>query len=299
MSVAGWGFGIANLASRDGIDTLRPEEFVAGARALRRSSAEAGGGRHRRDRLPGGVRRNGETGRGATVAWAAARAVRRGARVRPAESERPQRQFHVRADARRLPRARGVSLASNPTRTREVGSTLQPPRTWRDTVPLCDTLCDQPSMKRLTLGVAVLLSIAVARSAAAQPYSSRRNGDVVQLEDTRSRTVVSIALSVGNIAFEMKINGANVLWWPYASVEEFKAKPAQSGFPSSGWANRLDEQAFTRTAPYAFDTAPERPGAIPIHGFLTTNPTGSSWSGADASSAWVTSRLEFTNNPRG
>jgi galactose mutarotase-like enzyme len=154
-------------------------------------------------------------------------------------------------------------------------------------------------MKRLTLGVAVLLSIAVARSAAAQPYSSRRNGDVVQLEDTRSRTVVSIALSVGNIAFEMKINGANVLWWPYASVEEFKAKPAQSGFPSSGWANRLDEQAFTRTAPYAFDTAPERPGAIPIHGFLTTNPTGSSWSGADASSAWVTSRLEFTNNPRG
>ena len=67
------------------------------------------------------------------------------------------------------------------------------------------------SMKRLNLMVAVLLSVAVARPAAAQPYSARRTGDVVQLEDTRSRTAVSIALSVGNIAFEMKVNGANVL----------------------------------------------------------------------------------------
>ena len=33
-----WGFGITNLVARPtpGIDTLRPEEYVAGARALRR-----------------------------------------------------------------------------------------------------------------------------------------------------------------------------------------------------------------------------------------------------------------------
>jgi aldose 1-epimerase len=155
-------------------------------------------------------------------------------------------------------------------------------------------------MKRLTL--AILLAIAVALPAAAQPYSARRNGEVVQLEDTTSRTVVSIALSVGNIAFEMKVNGANVLWWPYASVEEFKARPAMSGIPFLGpWANRLDEQAFYANGTrYAFDMAlgNVRGGAIPIHGFLTTN---SQWqlveARADASSAWATSRLEFYRQP--
>jgi hypothetical protein len=85
-------------------------------------------------------------------------------------------------------------------------------------------------MKLHAIGVAVLLSIAVAAMpVAAQPYSVHRNADVVQLEDTKSRMSVSVAVTVGNIAFEMKVNGANVLWWPYASVEEFKTKPALSG----------------------------------------------------------------------
>jgi aldose 1-epimerase len=156
-------------------------------------------------------------------------------------------------------------------------------------------------MTRQTLSVALLLSIAVALPAAAQPYSARRNGDVVQLEDSRSHTAVSIVLSVGNIAFEMKVNGVNVLWWPYSSVEEFKAKPGLSGIPFLGpWANRLDEQAFYANGTrYAFDMALGNVrGAIPIHGFLTTN---SHWqlvqAKADASSAWVTSRLEFYKQP--
>lgn len=46
---------------------------------------------------------------------------------------------------------------------------------------------------------------------------------MVQLDDAKSRTSVSIALSVGNIAFDMKVNGANVLWWPYSSVGRFNA----------------------------------------------------------------------------
>jgi aldose 1-epimerase len=156
-------------------------------------------------------------------------------------------------------------------------------------------------MKLQTLGVAVLLSIGVALPAAPQPYSARRSGDVVQLQDTKSRTSVSVVVTVGNIAFEMKVNGANVLWWPYASVEEFKARPALSGIPFLGpWANRLDEQAFyANGARYAFDMALGNVrGAIPIHGFLTTNPH---WrlveAKADATSAWVTSRLEFYKQP--
>jgi aldose 1-epimerase len=156
-------------------------------------------------------------------------------------------------------------------------------------------------MKRLMLGVALLLSIAVALPATAQPYAARRTGDVIQLEDSKSRTTVSIAVSIGNIAFEMKVNGANVLWWPYSSVEDFKAKPAMSGVPFLGpWANRLDEQAFYANGTrYAFDMALGNVrGAIPIHGFLTTN---SHWqlveARADASSAWVRSRLEFSKQP--
>ena len=43
----------------------------------------------------------------------------------------------------------------------------------------------------------------------------------------------------------MTVNGSNVVWWPYASLDEFKAKPGLGGVPFLGpWANRLDEQAF-------------------------------------------------------
>ena len=156
-------------------------------------------------------------------------------------------------------------------------------------------------MKRHFLAAAALLSIVVARPATAQQYSARHNGDVVQLEDIRSRTIVSIIPSVGNIAFEMKVNGTNVLWWPYSSVEEFKARPGMSAIPFLGpWANRIDEQAFYANGKkYAFDMELGNVrGAIPIHGFLTTNPH---WqlveAKADGKSAWVTSRLEFYKQP--
>jgi aldose 1-epimerase len=156
-------------------------------------------------------------------------------------------------------------------------------------------------MRLKTLTAAVFLSTAVALPAGAQPYSARLDGDVVRLEDARSRTSVSVARTVGNMAFEMKVNGANVLWWPYPSVEEFKSKPGMSGIPFLGpWANRLDEQAFYANGTrYAFDMALGNVrGAIPIHGFLTTNPH---WrlveAKADARSAWVTSRLEFYKQP--
>ena len=156
-------------------------------------------------------------------------------------------------------------------------------------------------MRRHTFAVGVLLSTLAARPAAAQPYSARRTGEVVQLEDAKSRTVVSVVPGVGNMAVEMKVNGTNVLWWPFGSVEEFKARPAMSAIPFLGpWANRLDEQAFyANGVRYPFDMALGNVrGAIPIHGFLTTNPY---WqvveARADARSAWVTSRLDFYKQP--
>ena len=149
--------------------------------------------------------------------------------------------------------------------------------------------------------LAVLLSTAPSLPVAAAQYSTVRTGDVVRLEDARSQTIVSVVPSIGNIAFEMKVKGRNILRWPYGSVEEFKARPGMSGIPFLGpWANRLDEQAFYANGrKYAFDMELGNVrGAIPIHGFLTTN---NQWqvveAKADGKSAWVTSRLEFFRQP--
>jgi aldose 1-epimerase len=152
-----------------------------------------------------------------------------------------------------------------------------------------------------TFAVAVLI-FAGALPLRAQPYAARQTGDVVELEDARHKTKVSILTSVGNIAFEMRVNGQNVLRWPYASIEEFKAKPGFNGNPFLGpWANRLDEQAFYANGTrYAFDMELGNVrGKIPIHGLLTH---ALDWKvvevKADASSARVTSRLEFYRHPQ-
>ena len=107
---------------------------------------------------------------------------------------------------------------------------------------------------------------------------------------------------MGNIAFEMKVKGHNVLRWPYASIEDFKAKPGMSALPFVGpWMGRLDEQAFYANGKrYAFDMELGNVrGAVPIHGFLTTNDQ---WQlvevMADGNSAWVTSRLDFYKQPQ-
>ena len=137
--------------------------------------------------------------------------------------------------------------------------------------------------------------------APAAQYSMRRTPEAVRLEDAKSRVVVSIAPSAGDIVFEMQVKGRNVLQFPYASLDEFKAKPGLAGVPFLGpWANRLDEQAFyAGDRKYAFDMELGNVrGAHPIHGFLSA---ASDWevveARSDAQSAWVTSRLEFYRHP--
>jgi aldose 1-epimerase len=156
-------------------------------------------------------------------------------------------------------------------------------------------------MKPRFLPVVACLSIAFAAPAAAQQYSARQTGDIVRLEDTKSQTVVSVITSVGNIVFEMKVKGQEVLRFPYASIDDFRAKPGGVGIPFMGpWINRLDQQAFYANGrKYNFDMELGNVrGAIPLHGFLTTSP---GWqvveAKADGKSAWVTSRLEFFRNP--
>jgi len=155
------------------------------------------------------------------------------------------------------------------------------------------------TMRRLLFSLA--LTLAVPLSLAAQPYAARQTGEVVHLEDARAKTIVSIVPGVGNIAFAMTVNGSNIVWWPYSSLDEFKAKPGLGGVPFLGpWANRLDQQAFYANGRrYGFDMSLGNiRGEIPIHGFLTTT---SQWRvvqvDADVSSAWATSRLEFYRQP--
>jgi aldose 1-epimerase len=153
---------------------------------------------------------------------------------------------------------------------------------------------------RVTL--AALFCLAAVSPAAAQRYSAQHEGGMVRLRDGVADVVVSVVPSVGNTAIAMTVKGHDVLRWPYASLDEFRARPALSGIPFlAPWANRLDEPAFYANGRrHAFDLelGNIRGNAVPIHGFVTTTDR---WQviqvESDASSAWVTSRLDFYRYP--
>ena len=125
---------------------------------------------------------------------------------------------------------------------------------------------------------------------------------MVRLEDLLSGTVVSVCPSFGNNTFEMRINGVDVLWRPYESLEDFKASgQTRGGIPFlAPWANRLDEQAFYangRRFPFDMDIGNVR-GATPIHGLLMrTNRWTVVDMKADDEQSFVTTRLEFYRAP--
>jgi aldose 1-epimerase len=143
---------------------------------------------------------------------------------------------------------------------------------------------------------------------AAAQYTARRivvdEVEVIRLEDQAHGASVSIAPSIGNIAFEMLVNGHNVLWFPYPSVGAFRNKPRICGIPLlAPWADRLDENAFYANGKkYRFNPDlgnVHLDGAgHPIHGFLSLT---SDWQvlrvEADSRSARVTSHLDVTRRP--
>ena len=146
-----------------------------------------------------------------------------------------------------------------------------------------------------------LLVFALGPAAAAQPYTARQQGDVIELQDATHQTVVTVIPSIGNVTSGMTVKGHNVLRWPSISVEAFRAKPQFAGNPFlAPWANRLDEQAFYANGKrYAFDMGLGNVrGKIPIHGMLLwTNAWQVVDVTADATSARTTSRLDFYRNP--
>jgi aldose 1-epimerase len=142
----------------------------------------------------------------------------------------------------------------------------------------------------------------------AADYSARRiqveGMEVIRLTDARRSAQVSVVPSIGNLAYEFKVNGKNAFWFPAANLTEFKSKPVLAGNPFlAPWANRLDQDAFYANGKkYLFSpdlgNLRRDQNKNPIHGLLAFSPL---WqvrqTGADASSAWVTSRLEFWRYP--
>jgi aldose 1-epimerase len=127
---------------------------------------------------------------------------------------------------------------------------------------------------------------------------------VVRLSDAAARLEAAIAVSVGNMAYELTAGGKNVLWFPFDGPARLRANPALCGIPFlAPWANRLDADAYwvdgTRYQLNPGLGNLRRDGnGKPIHGLLNFSPA---WTledaGADHESAYVTSRLEFWKRP--
>jgi aldose 1-epimerase len=126
----------------------------------------------------------------------------------------------------------------------------------------------------------------------------------VRLSDTEHAAEIALAVSVGNMAYHFRSGGEEILWFPFASPAELKAKPAFCGIPFlAPWANRLDGDGYWANGRHYQLNA--KLGNIrrdahqsPIHGLLNFSPY---WelveTGADDASAWSTSHIEFTRHP--
>jgi aldose 1-epimerase len=158
---------------------------------------------------------------------------------------------------------------------------------------------------RLFLAVAMSAALLVAPNRAASerepPYTAQRDGDVVRLRDASHDTSLTVMPSVGNMAVDMTVKGARVLRFPYSSLDEVRKTPRFSGIPFlAPWANRLDEPGFRfGDRHYVFNAELGNVrGPHPIHGLVTFAPWQLVETNADASSSWVTSRLDFYREPR-
>lgn len=143
---------------------------------------------------------------------------------------------------------------------------------------------------------------------AASNYSAHKTNvdgiEVVQLADAARHMQVSIAPSIGNMAYEISVNGKNALWFPYHSPAELKAEPVFCAIPFlAPWANRIDDDAYWANGKrYLLNpnlgNLRRDAHQKPIHGILNFSPAWQVESvGADEHSAWATSRVDFSAHP--
>ena len=120
--------------------------------------------------------------------------------------------------------------------------------------------------------------------------------DIVRLHDPAADVEVAIIPAIGNMAYELKVKGRNILWFPFESVEAFCAEPALCGIPFLGpWANRIDGDAYhVNGRRYLLNqelgNLRRDSNGLPIHGLLNFSPL---WQVIDQGPSHVSSRIEF------
>ena len=127
---------------------------------------------------------------------------------------------------------------------------------------------------------------------------------VVRLIDHDNKTEVSVAISIGNIAYEMKVNGKPVFWSPYSDIQELKTKPTMLGNPFlAPWANRLDHEGFYFNGKHfplnsGYKNYRNDGNGQPIHGLIVyTDRWVVKETRVSSDAAWVTSRIDMWKYP--
>jgi aldose 1-epimerase len=159
----------------------------------------------------------------------------------------------------------------------------------------------------ILLATAILVSLGVAADSKPAFLAQQISVDgvpVIRLTDSKRGIEVSILPSIGNIAYEMKVHGQNILFFPDVKLSDFQKRPMQTAIPFlAPWANRMDDTGFWANGKkYNFDEAMgnfrKDNHGLPIHGLLSGL---TKWDVtrvvADKASAFVTSRFEFWKHP--
>src|SRR6478609_3544732 len=155
-------------------------------------------------------------------------------------------------------------------------------------------------MKLLRLALAMTIAATWAAPAAAQRYTAKQDGDLVELADATSQMNVSVVWSMSN-AWRIQVKGKDLVR-ASATLADFQARPGLNGMPLlAPFANRLDETAFYANGKkYNFDLEMGNVrGPIPSTGYVNGSKD---WKlvefKADGKSAWVTCRLDFYKIPQ-
>jgi aldose 1-epimerase len=154
-------------------------------------------------------------------------------------------------------------------------------------------------MTLMRLALALTIVAAGAAPAAAQRYTAKQNGDLVELADATAQMDVSVVWSMSN-AWRIQVKGTDLVRTA-ATLADFQARPGFNGMPIlAPFANRLDQTAFYANGrKYNFDLELGNVrGPIPSTGYINGSKA---WqlveAKADQRSAWVTCRLDFYKSP--
>jgi aldose 1-epimerase len=154
-------------------------------------------------------------------------------------------------------------------------------------------------MKLMRLVLAVTVVTVCAAPAAAQRYTAKQDGDLIELADATAQMNVSVVWNMCN-AWRIQVKGKDLVRTA-ATLADFQARPGFNGMPIlAPFANRLDETAFYANGrKYNFDLELGNVrGPIPSTGYVNGSKA---WqlveAKADQRSAWVSCRLDFYKNP--